>query len=221
MIVTVVPAKPFAESKQRLAPVLAQPERIHLSRNLLAHTLQAALPLGPVEVISRSKNVCRFSVERGARAIEENIPGLNHAITQGIDWAQQQGASGVLVLPLDLPLLSTLDLEKLLAQARENLAHVIIAPCRRGQGTNALFLSPPRIISPQFGPRSFARHQQLARKAGLEPIIHHSSPIAFDLDTSADWLELTRRMPDHRWLEAETFLTGLSGKSLLHTRCEY
>jgi len=68
---------------------------------------------------------------------------------------------------------------------------VALAPCRHGTGTNALFLRPPDLIAPGFGADSFRRHCDLARRAGLEPVIVRMPGLAFDLDTPLDWQTVT------------------------------
>jgi 2-phospho-L-lactate guanylyltransferase len=189
--ITIIPAKPFGESKKRLSSVLSHQERILLSQNLLRHTILAAMPVGPVVVVSRSKNVRDFAAGIGANTLIENHHDLNDAVRQGIDWAQAHGASSVLILPLDLPLLTTTALENLVDPGYQPSPAIVIAPCRHRQGTNALVLTPPCLIPPQFGPHSFAKHRQLAQKAGITPTICHSPQLAFDLDTPEDWSEFT------------------------------
>ena len=44
----------------------------------------------------------------------------------------------------------------------------MIVPDRHGSGTNALLLDPPTVITPAFGPGSFARHAALAAAAGRD-----------------------------------------------------
>jgi 2-phospho-L-lactate/phosphoenolpyruvate guanylyltransferase len=182
-----------------LSPVLSHQERILLSQNLLRHTILAAMPLGPVVVVSRSKNVRGFAAGIGANTLIENHHDLNDAVRQGIDWAQAHGASSALILPLDLPLLTTTALEKLVEPDCQQTPTITIAPCRHRQGTNALVLTPPHLIPPQFGSHSFARHRQLAQQAGVKPTICHSPQLAFDLDTPEDWLEFTALESKHKW----------------------
>lgn len=199
MTVTIIPAKPFTESKQRLSPVLSLSERVLLSRNLLQHTILAAMPLGPVVVVSRSTNVRELAAGLGTDTLTEQQHDLNAAVGQGIAWAQARHATSCLILPLDLPLLTTAVLEKLVEQSRQHSPTVVIASCRHGQGTNALVLNPPQLISPQFGPHSFAKHQQLAQQAEVKPTLYYSPQLAFDLDTPEDWLEFAALESRHKW----------------------
>jgi 2-phospho-L-lactate guanylyltransferase len=187
VIYTVIPAKPFKESKSRLAAVLSPAQRVRLSRRLLAHTISAAAPLGGVVVVSRSGAVRQLAKQQGAYALVEGQADLNAAVRQGLTWSQAKGATSALVLPLDLPLLSTAVLRGLLTSASGQAPGIVIAPCRHGRGTNALLLSPPTLLFPRFGPDSFARHQQTAREIGLQTGIYCVPELAFDLDTAADW----------------------------------
>ena len=74
--------------------------------------------------------------------------------------------------------------------ARHNAPIIALAPDRAGLGTNALLTTPPSHAPLAFGVGSFARHQALARRAGVEPLIFHSPGLAFDVDTLPDLDEL-------------------------------
>jgi 2-phospho-L-lactate guanylyltransferase len=188
MIYCLIPAKPLLESKTRLAPLLSLEQRMKLSRWLLRRTLRLArAAVGQVLVVSRDPAVLAEAETQGALALLEITPGLNPALTQAAHFAQAQGASGLLVLPVDLPRLTAADLETILSLGGAGGAVLVIAPCRHGTGTNALLVRPPDLIPFAFGPDSFAAHCAAARAAGLEPLIYRSDSIAFDLDTPEDW----------------------------------
>ena len=190
MIVTVIPAKPFRESKERLSPVLSLQQRTLLSQKLLEHTILVASQISRVVVVSRSVAVRQFAAQLGAHVLVEAQTDLNAAVCQGVAWGQAQGESSVLILPLDLPLLSRVVLEDFVHLGLQHSPRIIIAPCRHRRGTNALFLNPPDLISPRFGPTSFADHQKLAQNAGILPQIYDAPELAFDLDTPGDWQTL-------------------------------
>ena len=190
MIITVIPAKPFTEAKTRLAPALSARQRVKLVRDLLAQTIRLATQISEVVVVSRSVAVRHLAAELGAHSLAEKQADLNAAIRQGIAWAQTQGGSSVLVLPLDLPLLSAPALAKLVSLGQQNSPGVVIAPCRHYQGTNALFLTPPAVIPPRFGPNSFVEHKKLCQQIGLVPQIYDTPELSFDIDTPEDWHEL-------------------------------
>jgi 2-phospho-L-lactate guanylyltransferase len=183
----IIPAKPFPEAKTRLAPALSLQERAALSEGLLRRTIEIAGAVGQVVVVSRSAVVWQVAQEAGAWALVEHTPDLNAAIRQGVQWAGRRGAEVVLILPADLPLLSVRDLVELTSLGRQERPCVVIAPCRRGRGTNALLLRPPDVIAPHFGAASFAVHQAAAHAAGVAPRIYRAAGLAFDLDTPGDW----------------------------------
>ena len=183
----IIPAKPFGEAKTRLAAILSPAQRADLSRTLLSQTLNVAREIAPVLVVSRSQSVLRLARRAGAEGLVEAEPTLNAAVRQGIAWAMKRQAAQVLILLADLPLLTPTDLHSLIPASQPNRPEVVIAPCRRSQGTNALFLSPPDIIQPQFGLHSFAIHHGLTKQAGASIRIHRAPNLAFDLDTAEDW----------------------------------
>ena len=228
MLFCLIPAKPYAESKSRLAACLSLEGRVALSRWLLRRTVRLArVVVGPVVVVSHDPALLADAQAEGAWGLPEAGDGLNPALAQAARFAQAQGADGVLALPIDLPCLTAADLEAMLAlaggeaSARPGLppalgqapageaglkpalpAHpaeadlkpalpvhpaVVIAPCRRESGTNALLLRPADLVPFSFGPASFAAHCAAARAAGVEPAVYRSASIALDLDTPEDW----------------------------------
>jgi 2-phospho-L-lactate guanylyltransferase len=183
----IIPAKPHAEAKSRLSPVLTESQRMTLSQWLLQRTLRLALAVvGRVVVVSRDRTLLMHAKAAGAWGLLEASPGLNPALTQAARFAQARGASGVLILPTDLPRLTAQDLEAILALGAASPT-AVIAPCRHETGTNALLVRPPDLIQFAFGPDSFGAHCAAARAVGVEPVIYHATSIAFDLDTPEDW----------------------------------
>ena len=100
-------------------------------------------------------------------------------------YAQQHTIHGILILPADLPLISKSDILSLIKLA-EKPPIVVISPDRRGEGTNALVISPPGLINYDFGPGSFERHCQRAILAGARLEIVKLPSLAFDLDVPED-----------------------------------
>lgn len=181
----IIPAKPFDQAKTRLADALTGPQRASLAKNLLRRTVRLARSVGEVVVISTDSAVRRQAKQQGAWALVEAEPGLNSAVRQALAWVAANGGKTALVIPADLPLLTADDLHQMIRLGQQSPG-VVLAPCHRADGTNALLLSPPDAVAPAFGPNSFARHVAAARRAGLEPVIYHSPTISFDLDLPSD-----------------------------------
>jgi 2-phospho-L-lactate guanylyltransferase len=119
---------------------------------------------------------------------------LNQALASGRASAMANGADALLVLPADLPLLTSEDLYALTAPILEPLAlsdpveqtgRVVLAPSHDG-GTNALLLHPPDVIPFAFGVRSFDRHYAAAEAAGCAVSIVRTPSLAYDLDLPED-----------------------------------
>jgi 2-phospho-L-lactate guanylyltransferase len=185
----IIPAKPLAQAKSRLAAALSPPERIQLSRGMLQRTIALARQVGEVVVISRDATVRRLAKQAGAWALVEAGDNLNQALSQASTWVMMHGGQSTLILPADLPRLQLTDLVDLINTAQSAPA-AVIAPCHRLDGTNALLLRPPDLIEFAFGPGSFSAHQQAVRDSGVEPVIFRSATLAFDLDLPEDLHQL-------------------------------
>jgi 2-phospho-L-lactate guanylyltransferase len=94
----------------------------------------------------------------------------------------------VLILPADLPLIRPSDLKALFSHGKKPPV-VVIAPDRRLDGTNALFVDPAGLIEYGYGPGSFQRHSQRAAEAGARLEVVNSDRLGLDLDLPED-LEL-------------------------------
>ncbi|GAB4503370.1 MAG: hypothetical protein Fur0043_03620 [Anaerolineales bacterium] len=185
----IVPVKPLARGKSRLAGMLSDDERARLNENLLNHTLETLSSLKELEqilVVSGDPHVLTIARRHGARTVrEDGQPHLNTALARATVVAKVHATRGVLILPADLPLLSQADILSLIERAI-NPPVVIIAPDRHGKGTNALLMSPPGLIQYDFGEDSFQRHCERAQKAGARLEIVSLPSLSLDLDWPED-----------------------------------
>jgi 2-phospho-L-lactate guanylyltransferase len=192
----IVPVKPLRRGKSRLSGALSEDERAELNRLMLERTLQTLSGLDEVEqvlVVSRDPQALAIARSHGARTVRENgQPQLNTALRRATVVAQVYATQGVLVLPADLPLITANDLRTLIKRATRPPV-VVIAPDRRGQGTNALLMAPPGLIEYDFGDDSFRRHCERARMAEARLEIVDLAAFGLDLDLPED-LELIRDM---------------------------
>jgi 2-phospho-L-lactate guanylyltransferase len=187
MIVAVVPVKRLAGAKQRLAGLLGPSQRAGLALAMLGDVLDVlsgAPAVGRIVVIGYDEAVAAVAREHGARFQTESGPGrgLNHAIEEAVS-AYAAPADALLVLPGDVPAVTAADIDRLLALAPPR--GVVVVPAIDG-GTNALLLSPPDVIPPQFGPDSADRHLQAARQAGAAAASFQAASLLRDIDTVAD-----------------------------------
>lgn len=203
----VVPVRGPADAKTRLGFALDAEEREVLALGLLAATLDV---LGTwqgrprIVVISDDQRVLDLArmVHGETRCVRyPATDGLNGALVAARRTAMATGATALLILPADLPLLSHAALDGLLEAADaalaagEGRALVVIAPADARGGTNALLLSPPDIIDPTFGEASLEAHLRAAAAADASLQLVIDPALGFDLDTPDDLERLeTRRL---------------------------
>ncbi len=201
----VVPVRGAADGKSRLGSALDAEERAALVLGMLTHTI-AVLDQWPsaqmtwiVTNDSAAVRVARAGRRVGIVDDPPNGPpddGLNRALRIARATARAAGASALLMLPADLPLLSAAALDTLLEAADAALAAgngrpvVVIAPSDARSGTNALLLSPPEIIEPAFGEQSLDAHVRAAAAADASVQLVIDAALGFDLDTPDDLLRL-------------------------------
>jgi 2-phospho-L-lactate guanylyltransferase len=185
----IVPVKPLRRGKSRLAGVLSEDERALLNFAMLGNTLKTLKSVAEIEqilVVSRDPAALALAREHGARTIqEEGAPELNAALRRATAVAGIYAASGVLILPADLPLITSKDIKEFISNY-DNPPEVIIAPDRRKDGTNALLVCPAGIIDYHYGPGSFNKHLDQVKKLGIRVKIVTSPTLELDLDLPED-----------------------------------
>lgn len=191
-VFAVVPVKDLREAKSRLRSILGPEARATLALRMMDHVLSAVRDAGveDVSVVSPDRTVLDLASKHGATPLLQQGRGLNPALEEGRRWAMERGASALLVLPADLPLLEPDDVRELLNETEEG-SSVTIAPDDARSGTNALLLHPPDALPFLFGPDSFEEHLRAARKRGLGVRIVEQPNLAFDLDTRKDLARLS------------------------------
>jgi len=193
----VVPVKDLQGTKSRLAPILNPGARAGLTLYMMGRVVAAIRSSGveDVCVVSPDRVVLHEAQRRGATPLAQESRGLNPALEEGRRRALELGASTLLVLPADLPLLGEEDVLAVL-KASEGQA-VVIAPDGARSGTNALLTRPPDILPFAFGPDSFQAHLEAARKRDLNVKVCERSHLAFDLDTAGDLARLKKSRAAH------------------------
>ncbi len=185
----IVPVKPLRRGKSRLSGVLSPEERNDLNRRLLTHTLETLSAIPDIEqilVISRDQAALSLAREHGARTVLENgAPELNVALARATIVAKNYATRGLLIVPADLPLISSEDVNAMLEKAVDPPV-VVLAPDHRRQGTNALLVCPVGLIEYDFGPGSFQRHCERALQAGARLEILELPSLALDMDMPED-----------------------------------
>ncbi|GAC1404474.1 MAG: 2-phospho-L-lactate guanylyltransferase [Chloroflexota bacterium] len=188
MIVALIPVKRLASAKSRLALHMSATARRTLVLTMLERTVAAARDSGLVAEIA----VTTAENELMAGLEVELLPDegdLNRSLHAGVSWAEERGATGVLILPADLPLIRFVDVELLLRSAAPPPSITIVET--QDGGTGALLLTPANVIPPAFGRGSFRRHIAQAQSLGVRTSCPSIPGMAFDLDTAQDLNALT------------------------------
>jgi 2-phospho-L-lactate guanylyltransferase len=189
-VYAVVPVKHLATSKSRLATILTPEDRKRLTLVMLEDVLTAIRKsaIQGTVVVGSDLCVCELATNAGVAFINEEARVLNQAIGDSIKWCMKRGADSVLVLPSDIPLLSSTDIDRIIELAENAEAIVVVSSSKNG-GTNALYLRPPNLIPVSYGPGSFRRHIRYARIRGIPVKVYYSFSVAFDIDSQEDLQE--------------------------------
>ena len=202
----ILPIKPFDQAKQRLRDALGPSPRAALVQAMFSDVLVAlrrATEIERVLVVSSDHGAQRMAEGYGALVVDDDQLGHNKAAAHGIACALELGATRVLLVPGDCPLLDPRELDALIAGHTDPRSAVIV-PDRHGTGTNALLLSLPDALEPAFGPLSRTRHEQKARDAGLTPVTVTVASLALDLDTPEDLVAIEQALASGRGGAAHT-----------------
>ena len=184
-----IPVKDLGCAKQRLAGLMTQKQRSSLAWLMvehLFHEVTQARGWDRVAVITADESVAQLARGLGFELIKENKQTSESAsVDYGSHILSERGASSVLRLPIDLPLIEAEDIETILVRIRKQPASMIV-PSRDGTGTNAIVRTPPELFRSHFGPNSLAKHVHEARRCGVRCELIHLPRVAFDLDDPAD-----------------------------------
>lgn len=177
----IIPVRPFAEGKTRLAGALSAGEREALNRRFFEHVLGVARQVSDCHVISRSDAVLEAARAAGAQAIMETGEDLNDALTQASAAVGALADGPVMALSCDLPFVTVEDLAALILAGKGN--DVVAACDTEGRGTNALLLRQPGLIPYRYGVDSIAAHRAEAEQAGLNFAVVARPGLGEDIDT--------------------------------------
>ncbi len=195
-----VPVKNLSSAKQRLAAAFDQPTRTALAQAMLFDVLEV---LGTwsnrpdVGIVTGDP----FAKELAGRFHFAVIPDpANRSETDAIEMAtrfcESQGVDSTLVIPGDIPMVQSSELERILESApREGSVLVRAAD---GRGTNAIFRRPAGLFPARFGNDSFAPHLAAAKATGKPCIVISLPGIELDVDSLEDLRALAAAPGDTR-----------------------
>ncbi len=180
----VLPVRPFAEGKTRLAAALSAAQRETLNRAFFMHVLGVAIDSVPprhCHVISRSDEVLEAAIAAGANAIREQGTCLNAALAQAATLLAAENDAPIMAVSSDLPFVTVADIAAMIAAGDD--ADVVAACDLARSGTNALLQRRPGLIAYHYGRDSIAAHRTAAKAAGASFVTVERPGLAEDIDT--------------------------------------
>jgi 2-phospho-L-lactate guanylyltransferase len=191
-ISALIPVKGFSNAKQRLSSLLGAAEREILAemmfRDVLREVVRARGLTAPY-VVTGDQKVAEIAGTFGANVIREKS---EKGETEAVDYARAQlaknGCEAILIVPGDMPLVRSEDIEQIVAQVPPETAapFALLVPSHDRLGTNALVLAPPDIIKLRFGHDSFTYHLSQVSAQGLPLRFFENERIALDIDEPKD-----------------------------------
>lgn len=198
-----LPVKDLKNAKKRLMGVLTPEERFALAEAMLADTIRAVRGVRRAErifVVTNYPPAMRVAEEQGWEVLTESRQiSESDSVDAASRICQRKGVSGLLRLPLDLPLVQPGDIDELLALECD-APSLVIVPSRDGTGTNAILRTPPALFPSHFGMGSFAKHVLEAEGVGARVIFRRNARLEMDVDDEAD----LRALLEHDLLDTET-----------------
>jgi 2-phospho-L-lactate guanylyltransferase len=189
VIAAIVPAKALDHAKGRLAELLTEHERRSLSLVMLSDVLNALHSAHSVErvfVVSPDHEILRDADRFGAEGISQppSLGGINEALKHALRIISLESPSALFVLLGDVPAVSPVEIESIIAELPHDVGAVICPS--RAEGTSALALRPPDAIEFRFGPGSLAQHEHEASARGIPLKTIRLDSLLHDIDEPED-----------------------------------
>ena len=188
----IIPVRNFENAKQRLSGALDKAQRAALARALLTRVLRALGGTNEVIetiVVASNEKECREFLNdfQNTRVVQETRihGGVNSAVNDGLAiTAQRIEDPKVLILPSDLPLLSTEAVERALRLLNDN--DLVINPSLRKDGTNMLAFHYSKRIPFWYDHNSYQNHVREAVSKNLRFVEINWEEFSFDIDDKTD-----------------------------------
>ena len=182
--ILLIPFKSLATAKQRLAEALDQRQRSQLAEAMLRDVMTAAAGvLGRIDValVSGDPHAQAMARQLGFMVIDDTRnESETAAIAAATAWCQQRGYDTTIVVPADIPLITSDELQRVLDAAPE--AGAVFVPAYDRRGSNCILRRPAAIIPLRFGNDSFLPHCEAMKKTGKDLIILEMPGIGLDID---------------------------------------
>jgi len=197
----IVPVKDLSMAKERLSSLLPQHQRTKLAYAMLEDVLRALKGSRLADrkfIVTLDKKAIEMANAIGIEVITETEQNGESA---SVDYASKisidMGATSVLVIPGDAPLITSEDIDFVLDKEKDGPS-IVFVPARDEYGTNAILRKPPDAIPSMFGDDSFNKHKNLAEKKNIPYECYENPRIGLDIDRQEDLVELVSQKSDTR-----------------------
>ena len=197
----IIPIKKYDKSKTRLSPFLDSGERKELTECLIIDLLEKLLELENSQtiIVTGERINCLDKFNDIVIINEINVNGVNNAIELADEFIERNGFDKSIIIPIDLPLLSTEDIEDIIKFSGKFENGICIVPSRRYDGTNVLLRKHNLIIDTFYDNNSFYNHiKKTVEKKKAVKVFNYEN-LMIDLDTIEDAMAIINRyngMPD-------------------------
>jgi 2-phospho-L-lactate guanylyltransferase len=190
LVGAIVPVKTFSRAKTRLN---LSPERTEqICRIMLESVLKTVSHSEVVEktvVVSKDETALSIGKRFGAIEIyDQEELGVNSAVMLADNYLAKENFDASIVLPQDIPLVQTEDLDTLVDYQVSNRC-VLVVPSRKFDGTNALFRLPSNVMETHYDEDSYKIHLNTAEKRNAASALILIRRVMLDVDEQSD-LEL-------------------------------
>jgi 2-phospho-L-lactate guanylyltransferase len=142
-----------------------------------------------IALVTADPHALALAVQWGFEVVDEGSGrGETGAVELAVKVCQERGASSLVVIPGDIPLLTAADVDVVLQHGRQY--DIVIVPSWDSRGTNAVLLRPPDALQLRFGSWSFYPHVKQARRKGLSYKVVRLPHVALDVDSPEDLVRL-------------------------------
>ena len=204
VICVVVPIKAFSSAKTRLSARFDSEQRACLAQASAERVLAAVGSCIPVDMriaVVETDAAAKMARHHGFDVIQRtDIFGQSAAVGAGFPAAIGRGATNILTVSADVPLVRPKDIEEILKPRGPVL---VLVSDREGRGTNALRLDPAVEMHLHFGPDSLPLHRREAEALKLPVKVIDNPRVRIDIDTPEDIEALEVSGPDGRRLLIE------------------
>lgn len=197
----IVPVKDLSKAKERLSSLVPQEHRTELAYAMLEDVLIALKGSSQADrkfIVTLDAKAIEMAKELGIEVIlETEQKGESASVDYASSICMEMGASSVLVIPGDAPLITSEDIDFVLDKERDSPS-IVFVPARDEYGTNAILRKPPDVIPSMFGDDSFNKHKRLAEIENIPYESYENHRIGLDIDRPEDLLELLSYQGDSK-----------------------